>query len=97
MIKKKKVTKKKPKTINDDELPIRLDLGLEQRLERREKLKEVAKEYEDLDKDIKNDLKGRSESFKVGKFKVTGKLISKPAYSVDSSEYWSTKIKKIEE
>lgn len=71
---------------------------LEAKIDRKEELRQVAKEYETLSEEIK-DFAENKENYVVGKYLITGKLITvnKPAKEAETSTYWKSKIIKIED
>ena len=68
------------------------DAQLEAKLERFLQLKEAAAEYEKLKRELKPVFEG-TESITVGRFQVTGKLVSQPAKQISAFTYWDMRIK----
>jgi len=60
-----------------------------------EPVKEAIKELGDLKDELRDDLTGKSDAL-VGKWHVTGKTVSRKAFSVQAGSYWSWKAIKVE-
>lgn len=72
------------------------DAKLAEKLERREALAPAKREYEQLDKEIKAACRGIEKAV-CGEWLITGKPVTRKAYTVESTTSWVTTIQRIQQ
>jgi len=82
--------------IKRDALEIETDPELEEKLKRYFELKPLKSEYDKLDKEIKIKFK-EQEKVVIGNWLVTGKWVERKGFTVETSQYWKTNFKRLEE
>ncbi len=74
------------------QFPHTTDDLLERKLQRFLELKEAASEYEKLKKELKPVFQGEEQT-NIGRFKITGKWVSRKECVIPATKYWNMSVK----